>query len=142
MDGTRRSLVVITAAGLGLDAWMHLRSAHGYDRVGTTITEGAMFRIEAVVALLVLIALLARPARLTAGLAAVVTVAGTFALIFTYWVPLGPVGPIPDLYEHVLYPEKIVALAAMSVAAVCSVVLVVIGFPASSPSESSRDRDR
>ena len=140
MDWTRRSLIWITAVGLALDAWMHLRAAHGYDHVGTTITEGTLFRIEAVVALLVMVALLVRPSRATAGLAAVVTVAGTFALVFTYLVPLGAVGPIPDMYEHVLYLEKVVALVAMSIAAVSSVTLVVIGFPESSPSATAQDR--
>lgn len=130
MDTTRKVLVGVTAVGLALDAWMHLRAAHGYDAIGTTITEGTLFRVEALVAVVALVALIWRPNRLTAGVALVVTGGGVIALLGTYLVHVGAIGPVPDMYEHVMYAEKAVALIAQSVAAVTSLVLVVIGFPA------------
>ena len=54
-----RALGVLTAALLAIDAYVHLRDAGLYD-AGTGITEGALFRVEAYVAVVVALALLAR----------------------------------------------------------------------------------
>jgi hypothetical protein len=130
MDTTRKLLVGITVVGLALDTAMHLRSAHGYDAIGTTITQGMLFRVEAVVAAIVAVALLWRPSRITAAAALVVAGGGVIAILGTYLVHVGAIGPVPDMYEHTMYAEKAIALVAQSVAAVTSLVLVVIGFPA------------
>ena len=57
-----RALGVVTAALLAIDAYVHLRDAGLYD-AGTGITEGALFRVEAYVAVVVALALLVRPHR-------------------------------------------------------------------------------
>lgn len=130
MDATRKLLVGITVVGLAVDAVIHLHSARPYDVVGTTITEGWLFRIEAVAAIVVLVALLVRPSRLTAGAAAVVAGGGALAVVMSYYVHIGAIGPLPDVYEQTTFPEKALALVAQAIAAATAVTLVVIGFPA------------
>ena len=129
MDATRKLLVGVTVVGLAVDAVVHLHNARPYDVVGTTITEGWLFRIEAVAAIVVLVALLVRPSRLTAGAAAVVAGGGALAILISYYVHVGAIGPIPDMYEQTMFPEKALALVAQAVAAATAVTLVVIGFP-------------
>ena len=54
----RRVLAVITAALLAIDAYVHLRDASLYDAVTSpTLSQGALFRAEAVAAIVVAIAL-------------------------------------------------------------------------------------
>ena len=51
-----RALGVLTAALLAIDAYVHLHDAGLYDG-GTGITEGALFRVQACVAVVVALAL-------------------------------------------------------------------------------------
>ncbi len=120
----------VTVVGLGIDAVVHLHSARPYDVVGTAITEGWLFRIEALAAVVVLVALLVRPSRLTAGAAAVVAGGGALAVVISYYVHIGAIGPLPDVYEQTMFPEKALALVAQAIAATTAVTLVIIGFPA------------
>jgi hypothetical protein len=129
MDLLRKTLVGITVAGLAIDAFVHLRLAHGYDTVTATISEGALFRIEAVLAVVAAVLLIVRPNRLTAAVAAAVAGGGVAALLLTYYVNAGQLGPLPDMYEPVWFTEKVVTLVAQAVATVTALVLVVIGWP-------------
>jgi hypothetical protein len=111
MRTTRRSaaallLAVLAAAGLAYDAYVHLHLAHGYDRNGHTITQGQLFRVEAVIALLTALAVLVSDHRL-AWLAAGLTGLGGVGLVVLYrYVDVGAIGPVPNMYEPVWYPLK------------------------------------
>ena len=48
--------------------------------------------------------------------AAPVAASALTAVIAYRYVDLGPIGPLPDLYEPVWYPEKVVAAAGEAVA--------------------------
>jgi hypothetical protein len=129
MDLVRKSLVGVTVAGLAVDAYVHLKLAHDYDGVKATISQGQLFRVEAVLAIVAAVLLLVRPNRLTAGIAALVAGGGVVALLLYYFVDVGKIGPIPDMYEHLWYTDKVVTLVAQAVATVTALALVWLGWP-------------
>ena len=129
MDLLRKSLVGVTVAGLAVDAYVHLHLAHDYDVVKATVSQGQLFRLEAVLAIVAAVLLLVRPGRLTAAIAAVVAGGGVVALLLYYFVNVGKIGPIPNMYEPTFYGEKVVTLVAQSVATVTALALVYLGWP-------------
>jgi hypothetical protein len=127
VDLLRKSLVGVVVVGLAVDAYVHLKLASSYDGGDWTITEGELFRFEAVLAIVSALLLLFRPNRVTAGIAALVAGGGTAALLFYYFVNLGAVGPFPPMYEPIWHTEKVVTLVAQIAATAAAVILVVIG---------------
>jgi hypothetical protein len=128
MDVLRKTLVGVTVAGLAVDAYVHLKVAGSYDTVKATVSQGQLFRLEAVLAIVAAVVLLLRPNRLTAGIATLVAGGGVVALLLYYFVNVGQLGPLPNMYEPVLYAEKVVTLIAQSVATVTAAWLVAIGW--------------
>jgi hypothetical protein len=95
-----RILAVATAALLAVDAVVHLHDAHLYDAVSSpTLSEGTLFRAEAVAAIVVGIALLIRPHPLVWTAAALLAAAAAGAVLLYRYVDVGAVGPLPDMYE-------------------------------------------
>jgi ABC-type Fe3+-siderophore transport system permease subunit len=93
-----RALGVVTAVLLAIDAYVHLRDAGLYDG-GTGITEGALFRAEACVALVVALALLVRPLRVVWVIALLVAAGAAGAIYLFTYVDVGALGPLPNMYE-------------------------------------------
>jgi hypothetical protein len=110
-----------TAAGLAIDGYVHLDLAGLYAEGGGTVNEGALFRVEAAVALLAAAAVLVigRRACYLAGLA--VAASALAVMLVSRYVDIGPLGPFPDLYDPVWYPEKL--LAAFAEGAACVTAL-------------------
>lgn len=111
MNPLRRSrlslaLAVLVALGLGYDAKVHLDLAPGYDAIGSTITQGALFRVEAVLAILAALAVLAFDNRLAWAAAGLVGLAGVVAVVLYRYVDVPAIGPIPSMYEPVWFPQK------------------------------------
>ena len=112
MNFLRRSrasavLAVVAALGLLYDAKVHLHLAGNYDAIGSTVTQGWLFRIEAVVAIAVALALLVSdrwPVWAAAGLTGL---AGVGAVLLYRYVDVGAIGPIPNMYEPVWFAEKL-----------------------------------
>jgi hypothetical protein len=98
---------VLAAVGLLYDAKVHLHLAAGYDAVGDTITQGALFRVEAVVAIIVAVALLVSDRRLVWAAAGLTGLAGVAAVLLYRYVDVGAIGPIPNMYEPVWFGEKL-----------------------------------
>src|SRR5206468_12354448 len=93
------TLRIATAAALGIDAIVHWQNAPAYDAVGTTLTQGALFRAEAVVAAVVGLLVLIRP-RPSSWLAALLVAASALAAALLYrYVDVGALGPLPDVDE-------------------------------------------
>jgi len=93
-------LVVATAAALGVDAVVHWQNAPAYDTVGTTITQGTLFRAEAVAAVAAGLLVLLRP-RTSSWLAALAVAGSALGAVLLYrYVDLGTLGPLPDMYEN------------------------------------------
>jgi hypothetical protein len=83
-----------------VDAVVHWQNAPAYDAIGTTLTQGALFRAEAAVAVAVGLLVLIRP-RPSSWIAAMLVAASALAAVLLYrYVDVGQLGPLPDMYEN------------------------------------------
>ena len=120
-------LAAATAAALAIDAVVHLQDAYFYDaNTGALLSQGQLFRIQAVVAIVAALAVLAWPKRwqpwlfaaLVAGSAAVAVVAYTY-------IDIGPLAGLPSMYEPSWGPPgKLVSAIAEGAGA----LLAIAGF--------------
>jgi heme A synthase len=121
------ALRVIAAAGLAFDARIHFKLASTYDAIkSSTISQGDLFRIEAVSAVIAAVAILvfARP---LAGLAAAAVAGGGLVPLLVYrYYDIGSIGPLPPMYEPAWYPDKTNTAWAQAIATVAALVFVVI----------------
>ena len=118
----------ITAVGLIVNAIIHLTLAGSYDgNPGTLLSQGALFRIQAVAGLLAGTLVLIRPRPATALLAVVIALAGLASLLVTVVTPLDltPVGG-PFIFEPAWYKDKIISTAAQLVAIAGGVTVMLI----------------
>lgn len=103
----RAVLSSVVAAGLVVDAVVHLKLAADRDAIGSTVTEGNLFRIEASVALLAAVLVLVLPWRRIAYAIAFVVAASALGAVLLYrYVNVGALGPLPNMYEPVWYGDK------------------------------------
>jgi len=94
------TLRVGTAAALGIDAAVHWQNASAYDAVTATISQGELFRVEAVLAVAVGLLVLLWPRR-SSWVAALAVGASALAAVLLYrYVDVGTLGPLPDMYEN------------------------------------------
>jgi glucan phosphoethanolaminetransferase (alkaline phosphatase superfamily) len=123
-----RLLAVITAALLGVDAFVHLRFAANYDGFKSSVmTEGTLFRIQAVVAIVVAVLLLIWPRVLTWLLSLLVAGSAAIAVTLYTYVDVGQLGPLPNLYENSWQPAgKVPSAVAEAAAALISIVGLVL----------------
>ncbi|MQA84803.1 MAG: hypothetical protein GEV03_09315 [Streptosporangiales bacterium] len=113
-----RALVVV---GLAVNAYVHLRLATEWDTITEGIGGGTMFRIDGVVAgLTALIVLVWGRRRMTYLLAFGVSAAALGAVLLYTYVDVGPLGPLPNLYEPVWFAEKLASAVAEAVAVAAS----------------------
>ena len=94
-----RMLGAAVAAALAVDAYVHLHDAHFYGSSTSLISKGALFEVQAVVAIAVAIALLVRPHWLVWAFAMLVTVSAVAAVVLYTYVNVGAIGPLQDMYE-------------------------------------------
>lgn len=127
MTTTRRVLVLVTVAGLAVDAYVHLSLAGRYDAVRATVSQGELFRAEGIAAILAALLLLVRPGRVTAAIAALVAGGGLVALLLYRYVDVGQLGPFPNMYEPLWYAKKTWSMVGEAVATVAALILVVLG---------------
>jgi len=133
-----RALGILVAAAFVIDGVVHGTSASAYDPAhGGFITEGNLFRAEALAAAVVAILLVLTPNRLTWTLALAVSATALSAVILYRYVNVGAIGPLPDLYEPTWQvPGKLLsAYAEASAVLVSGVVLVVNRGRRRAPSE-------
>jgi hypothetical protein len=123
---TRLVLCVVAAAGLIVDAYVHFDLASNYDAIKTsTLSQGDLFRAEAVVAIIAAIAVVVRPRRYTAAVALVVAASGLAALLVYRYNNISAIGPIPAMYEPVWFTEKTVTAVAEAVATLAAALALV-----------------
>jgi hypothetical protein len=126
-SAVRWGLALITAAGLAIDAYVHLELASEYDVIkSSTLSQGDLFRAEATVAIIAAVAVLLRPRRYTAAFAFVVAAAGTAAVLVYAYVNIGAFGPFPNMYEPIWFPKKTLSVWAEGIAAVSALALFVL----------------
>ena len=114
------TLRIITAGALAVDAWVHLDLATRYDpnRGTGPLSQGDLFRIEAVVSGLVALALLVSGRRVVWIAAWLVAASAVGAILLLRYHDPGRLGPLPDMYEPVWVREKAIAGVAEGLALV------------------------
>jgi glucan phosphoethanolaminetransferase (alkaline phosphatase superfamily) len=123
-----RVLAVITAVLLGVDAYVHLHDASKYDGFKSSVmSEGTLFRIQAVVAIVIAVLVLLWPRIITWLLSVLVAGSAAVAVTLYTYVNVGQLGPLPNLYENSWNePGKIASAIAEAAAALISIVGLVI----------------
>ena len=122
------ALRAIVALGLLANAYIHFDLATTYDAVTSdTISQGDLFRIEAAAALLAALLVVALRRRASDLFALAVAAGGLFAVVLYRYVDVGPIGPLPSMYEPIWYTEKTLSLVAQAIAAAAAVTLLVLG---------------
>jgi glucan phosphoethanolaminetransferase (alkaline phosphatase superfamily) len=131
------TLILLAVVGLVVDAIVHFDLASAFADVKTsTVSQADLFRIEAVVALVVAAALLVFPRRSTALAVFVVAASAAVAVVVYRYVDVGKIGPIPNMYDPYWQPVgKWLSAVAEIVAAVASAALIGVLTP-------SRARER
>lgn len=131
---------ITVAVGLAVDAYVHLDLAPTYAEGGGLINEGVLFRAEAAAALLTAIAvtITGRRAGYLAGLA--VAVSALAAMLVSRYVNLGAIGPFPDLYDPVWFPEKLLAMFAEGAASLAALLGFILHGMARKPSAAAAPR--
>jgi hypothetical protein len=121
------TLRVGTAAALGTGAVVHWQNASAYDAVTATISQGELFRVEAAVAVAVGLLVLLWPRR-GSWVAALGVGASALAAVLLYrYVDLGPLGPLPDMYENTWQvPGKLLSAYAEGAAVVLAGLSLVV----------------
>ena len=118
---------LFTAVALAVNAFVHLSLAGPFDgNPGTLVSQGTLFRVQAVVDLLAAALILIRPRPWTGLVAVVVAVGGLALIIITVNAPLDltPIG-LPYLYEPSWYQDKVVSAVAQGCAAVGALIIVL-----------------
>lgn len=123
----RAGLILVVVAGLAIDAFVHLDLASSYDIVKSSVlTKGDLFRAEAALAIIAALAVVVRPRRWAALIAFLVSAGGFAAVLLYQYVNVGAIGPLPNMYDPVQYPEKTLSVWAEGIAAVAALVLLVL----------------
>ncbi|MCW2755101.1 MAG: hypothetical protein JWQ32_2512 [Marmoricola sp.] len=115
------ALRLITVAGLAVDARVHFRLAPAYDGIkSSTVSQGDLFRIEAVAAVIAALAILVLGKPIVALAAASVAGGGLVALLVYRYFDVGSLGPLPPMYEPAWYPDKTHTAWAQAIATVAA----------------------
>jgi hypothetical protein len=124
----RWGLVIITAFGLAIDAYEHLKVAHNYTFNKTsTLSEADLFRTEAVLAIVAAVLVLVWFSRWAAAVALAVAGGGLALLLLYRYVDVGKIGPIPDMYEPLWGVQgKKWSVAGEAIAIVGSLALLIV----------------
>lgn len=112
---------LLVVAGLAVDAYVHAHRASDFRFNNDGWISGEwLFRLEALAAAAVALAVLIWANRLWYALAFVVATAGVAAVVLFSQVNIGAVGPLPTIYEPTWYAEKTVSLIGEAIAAVAA----------------------
>jgi hypothetical protein len=137
------ALRLLAATGLVYDAYVHLHLAGGFDANRGTVSQGTLFRLEAILAVVAAVLLLVLPRRLSYAFGLLVATGGVAAVVLYRYVDVGPLGPLPDMYEPSWYPAKTSSAVAEAAAALLLLlVLVVRSRPAATPEPAGAAQPR
>jgi hypothetical protein len=105
------------AAGLAVDAYIHLKLAHQYSPVTSSfISEGTLFRIEGAAAIIAALLVLFWRHRAGDLFAWLTAAAGLAAILLYRYTDPGALGPLPDMHEPIWFTDKVWALIGQAVA--------------------------
>ena len=120
-----RGLSAVVFVGLVLDGIVHYDLASAFSSHKTSvISETTIFRIQATVALVAALVVVARPRRYTAAFAFAVSASAVVAVFVYRYVNVGKIGPIPNMYDPYWLPAgKWLSAIGEVVAALASAAL-------------------
>ena len=110
------ALRLVTAAGLAIDAYVHADLAGSFAHNGHTLTQGDLFLIEAGAASAAALLVLVLPRWYTVALAVLIAASALGAVLLYRYVDVGTLGPLPNMYEPIWYPEKTASAIAEATA--------------------------
>jgi hypothetical protein len=105
-------LRLLTAAALGISAYVHIHWAPTYAYPGT-ITGTQLFYAQGVTAAVVAAVLLLTGNRWVWAVAAVVGLASFAAVMVSRYGSIGSIGPLPDMTDHTWQPSPDKLLSAV-----------------------------
>jgi len=117
LRGLVHVLRALAVLGLAVDVYVHLKLAPVFDQLGTQITQGALFRVEAALAAAAALYLALRDSRRAWLLAGLIAIAGLVAILATRWVALPALGPLPAMYDPTWSADKVLVTVGMLVTA-------------------------
>lgn len=122
-------LRILTAVMLVVDAVVHLQQASNYQLAAPGgIGEGNIFRIEAIVAIVVAVYVVFIGSRLSFILAFLVAASAFAAVVIYRYVDIGGFGPIPAMYEPVWFSSKAYSAVGEAIGALSAAIgIVVVG---------------
>ena len=127
-----RLLALAVAAGLGVDAYVHWQLAPGFDGIqgsaSPQISQGGLFRLEAALAVVAMLLVLLTRNRLGAAVAFLVAAGGLGAVLLYAYVDVGALGPFPNMYDPIWYPDKTISAIAEGVAAIGALALLTLPY--------------
>lgn len=131
MDGVRSVSVpravlrVLAAAGLATDAYVHA-DLSGSFQTGGSISQSTLFLLQAAFAAAAALGIAVRGKRLEAAFGFVVAALALGAVMLYRYNDVGALGPLPNMYEPVWYPEKTASAIAEAVAVVACAALFIL----------------
>ncbi|HEX9335119.1 MAG TPA: hypothetical protein VF892_04510 [Pseudonocardiaceae bacterium] len=120
-------LRVLTAAGLGVEAYVHIHLAPKYDGgTGSAgISQGLLFRVVGAVAILMALLVLASGGRVVQFLAFLVSAVTLGAVLLYRYSDVGALGPLPNMHDPTWFGLKTLSAASEAVATLTSAALVL-----------------
>lgn len=117
----------VLAGGLVVDAVIHLRLAGEYEfAFPEGIGGGALFQLQAGVALVAALAVLVWGRRPTYWFATLVASSAFVAVVAARYVELPAVGPLPSMYEPLWFFQKSLSAVAELIAALSGLSLLLL----------------
>jgi hypothetical protein len=119
-------LRLLTAAGLGVEAYVHIHLAGKYNAIVGSggLSQGLLFRVEGGVALLLALIVLASGSRFLHFLALLVAASALGAVLLYSYTGVGRLGTLPDMHDPTWFPQKALSVAGEAVATLASAALV------------------
>lgn len=112
----------LVAACLVTDAVVHLRLANQYALASAPghLSEGSLFRVESVAALVVALSVLLLGNRAAYGAAVIVAGSAFVAVMLFRYVNVPAFGPLPSMYEPLWFGQKTISAVAEGLGTVLS----------------------
>jgi len=140
MRALRWLLRAVVVVGLAVDVFVHWHLAPRFDSLKGSasphISQGQLFRVEAVLALIAIVLVLLVRRRTSMAVALLVAAGGVAAVLVYRYVDVGAVGALPDMYDPSWYAEKTISAVAEAVAATAALIYLLLPTGTGRPSNS------
>lgn len=120
---------LLTVAGLAVDAYVHLKLAPDRPPAGSSggISQVTLFYAEGIAAITAALLVLVTAARGAYLVAFAVAASALAAVLLYYYIDLGSIGALPNMYEPIWYADKVTATVAEAVALIAAPVGLLTG---------------